>query len=158
MEPEQHEAHKWLQQMVGEWTCESVLETPPEMPQMESKGTETVRPFGDYWIRCEGAFTMSDGDWQAIMTLGYNLRTQRFVGSFIGTMMSEQWVYDGSLDETGKILTLETDGPDFETGAMKKYRDIIEIIGENERTMTSEVLTEDGSWHPFMKSVYRRIA
>ncbi len=48
-----------------------------------------------------------------LMSLGYDPAKKRFVGTWIGSMMTNLWVYDGELDPTGKILTLNAEGPSF---------------------------------------------
>ncbi|MGH9195445.1 MAG: DUF1579 family protein [Acidimicrobiia bacterium] len=71
-------------------------------------------------------------------------------------MMSYLWVYDGSLNTSEKVLTLNAEGPSC-TGDEKfvKYKDAIEIKSHDHRTMTSRMLGEDGEWYPFMPSHYR---
>jgi hypothetical protein len=91
------------------------------------------------------------------MTLGYDAARKRYVGTFIGSMMSHLWLYDGSLDAAGKVLTLDSEGPSFSgDGKMAKYQDIIEIKGRDERTLSSQVLGDDGKWRHFMTATYRR--
>ena len=38
---------------------------------------------------------------------------------------------------------------------MAKYQDIIEIVSDDHRTLSSQILT-DGKWHRFMTAHYRR--
>jgi hypothetical protein len=91
------------------------------------------------------------------MTLGYDPQTERFVGTFIASMMTHLWPYNGALDATGKVLTLDSEGPSFAgDGTMAKYQDIIEFINDDHRTLSSQVLGPDGQWQPFMKAHYRR--
>jgi hypothetical protein len=62
------------------------------------------------------------------MTLGYDPQTQRFVGSFVASMMTHLWPYNGTLNAEGTVLTLDAEGPSFAgDGATAKYQDIIEF-------------------------------
>jgi hypothetical protein len=98
------------------------------------------------------------GTAKTIMTLGYDPQKQRFVGTFIGSMMTYLWVYEGSLDAAGKVLTLDAEGPSFAPGAqgMAKYKDAIEFLTDDHRTLTSRMLGPDGQWQEFMTAHYRR--
>lgn len=150
------EEHRWLERLLGEWTneCEAVME--PGQPPVKTRGTETVRSLGGLWIVGEGHGEMPcGGEATMLLTLGYDPSTKRYVGTWIGSMMTHLWIYDGSL--SGNVLTLEADGPDFGTpGKMAKYRDIIEMKSDDHRTLTSQALGEDGRWHSFMTAHYRR--
>jgi hypothetical protein len=92
-----------------------------------------------------------------LATLGYDPQKQRYVGTFIGSMMTHLWVYDGTLDAAGRVLTLDTEGPDFSAeGKMAKYKDVIEFKSDDHRELTSHMLGDDGQWHGFMTGHYRR--
>ena len=45
----------------------------------------------------------------------YDPQKQRFVGTWIGSMMTYLWVYEGTLDATEKVLTLNAEGPSMGT-------------------------------------------
>lgn len=45
-----------------------------------------------------------------IMTIGYDPHRQRFVGTFVASMMTHLWMYEGALDDGERVLTLETEG------------------------------------------------
>jgi len=97
------------------------------------------------------------GTAESIMTLGYDPQAKRYVGSFVASCMTNLWVYNGSLDDAGKVLTLDTEGPSFSgDGSTAKYQDIIEFVSDDHRTLSSRCLGDDGQWHPFMKAHYRR--
>ncbi|HSG22119.1 MAG TPA: DUF1579 family protein [Azonexus sp.] len=40
---------------------------------------------------------------------------------------------------------------------MAKYRDVIEIVSDDHRRLSSHTLREDGEWHAFMRADYRRV-
>ncbi len=64
--------HKWLEQLLGEWTYESEAEE-PHGATSTSTGTERVRPFGGLWVIAEGSFEMPGGaQATSIMTLGFD--------------------------------------------------------------------------------------
>lgn len=158
MPAEPQAEHAWLQKLVGEWTSEGEGVMEPDKPPVKYKGTESVRSLGGLWIVAEGHGEMPGcGPATTIMTLGYNPQRKRFVGTFIGSMMTHMWLFDGGLDASGKVLTLDTEGPSMTAeGQMAKYRDVIEIKSDDHRVLISHVLGDDGQWHQFMTAHYHR--
>jgi hypothetical protein len=158
MHQQPQKEHKWLHKLVGDWTFEIECDAGPDQPKSISTGTESVRSFGGIWTIGDGLAPGPDGaEFKSIMTLGYDPQKKKFVGTFIGTMMTNLWVYEGSLDAAEKILTLDTEGPSFtDPTKIVKYQDIIEFISDDERTLSSQSLGDDGKWTKFMKATYRR--
>jgi hypothetical protein len=156
--------HQWLQKLVGEWTSEMNATVDPAQPDQNCSGTEIVRSVGGLWTMGEGTGKMPDGGPAlTFMTLGFDPVKGKFVGTFIGSMMTHLWLYEGSLDAAGKVLTLDTMGPSFTSdgnmatdGSMSKYQDIIEFVNDDHRTLSSQVLGPDGKWNRFMTAHYRR--
>ncbi|KXF78714.1 hypothetical protein ATN84_02745 [Paramesorhizobium deserti] len=162
MKAEPLKEHHWLQQLVGEWTCEMESSMPsPEGDSAEggqATWTESVRSLHGLWVVGEGTGEMPEvGPVTTILTIGYDPEKKRYVGTWIGSMMTYLWVYDGWLDETEKVLTLEAEGPDFQNpGKMAKYRDIITIKDKDYRLFTAQVFGDDGEWREMMRVHYRR--
>ena len=160
MHAEPQAEHQWLQKLVGEWTFESDCSMGPDQPPVKTIGQETVRSLGGLWTIGEGtAGDANTGVWSSIMTLGYDPLQKRFVGTFIASMMTHLWPYNGTLDASGKVLTLDSEGPSMAgDGSMAKYQDIIEFIDDNHRTLSSWVQGADGNWTHFMTGHYHRKA
>jgi len=60
----------------------------PDQLSSKTKGTEVVRSLGGLWIVSEGEGEMPDGGTgKTVMTLGYDPQNNRYVGTFIGSMM-----------------------------------------------------------------------
>ena len=91
-----------------------------------------------------------------IITLGFDPQKQRFVGTWVGSMMTHLWVYDGALDPAGKVLTLNAEGPSMSGNGMAKYQDIIELKSDDHHTLTARMLGDDGTWTQVMAADYRR--
>jgi len=157
--PEQpQQEHEWLQRLVGEWTYEVEMDLGPDQPREKKSGSESVRSLDGLWIVGEGKGVMPGaGEVTSIITLGYDPRGQRYVGTWVGSMMSHLWIYDGLLDAQGKVLTLDTEGPAMaDHTKTARYRDIIELASDDERLLRAEVLGDDGAWNEFMVARYRR--
>jgi hypothetical protein len=158
MKIEPQKEHQWLQKLVGEWTCESEAIMEPGKPPEKWKATESVRSLGGLWTLGEGTGeTPGGGAATTMMTLGYDPQKKRFVGTFIASMMTHLWIYDGALDEAGNVLTLDAEGPDMAgEGKMAKYQDIIEFKSNDHRVLRSRMLGDDGNWREFMIANYWR--
>jgi hypothetical protein len=158
MQAEPQKEHQWLQKLVGEWTIEMEAQMGPDQPPTAHTGRESVRSLGDLWVIAEGQGDLPEGGAAyMVMTLGYNPQTKRFVGTWIGSMMTHMWIYDGELDATGKVLTLNADGPSMtDEGKTSPYKDVFEFKSDDHRILTSHVLGDDGQWQQFMTAHYRR--
>ncbi len=156
--PEPCEEHKWLQKLIGEWTFESEAVMEPGQPPAKHKGTEVVRAIGPFWVQGDGEGEMPGGGTaQMRITLGYDPQKKRFVGTWLGSMMSHLWIYDGELDPAGRILSLQAEGPDMEDERkVARYKDVIELKSDDHRVLTSHVLDEHGKWRQFMTAHYLR--
>ncbi len=159
MEMKPQKLDSWLQNLIGEWTYEAQDLSSADKSAEPVRGMETVRPLGGIWLLFEGRGDVPGADTgTSLMTLGYDPEKACYVGTWVGSMMSHLWLYDrGALDPAKKVLTLESEGPSF-TGESKtsKYRDLIELLDADRRTVASEVLGSDGKWQRFMISNYRR--
>lgn len=158
MQAEPRREHEWLRQLVGEWTSEMTCQMGPDQPPVTSTGVESVRSLGGLWTIGEGSGEAPDGTpVSSVMTLGFDPARGRFVGTFIASMMSALWLYEGALDASGKVLTLDTEGPSMAgDGGLAKYQDVMTVLSPDHRTLTSRILGPDGNWTEFMTAHYRR--
>ncbi len=152
-ERQQAPEEAWLRRLVGEWSVES----PAPDGQGTIKGRETARLFGT-WVLLDGTSQMPDASIHAsLMTLGYDPARGKVVGSWIGSMMSHLWVYEGELDAAGTTLTLATRGPAMDgSGDSAEYEDIIAFDGEDARLLTSRQRQPDGTWRDLFCVRYSR--
>jgi hypothetical protein len=150
--------HQWLDRLAGDWTYQAECCMGPNQPSFKHEGTETVSSLGKVWFIAQGKCKGPDGEpGQTMMTLGYDPSKKRFVGSFVGSMMTNLWIYEGELDPAQKILTLNTEGPDFSSpGKIAKYQDSIEFESDDHRILRSKMLDAKGDWNEFMKAEYWR--
>jgi hypothetical protein len=160
MKPVVSAEHAWLRRLVGEWRQEMATMDGVDQPAGTLAGTETVRALGDVWIAAEGRGQMPDGTpTQTLMTLGFDPAQRTFVGTWIGSMMNHLWFYRrGTLDAEERVLTLEADGPRFDgQPGLAHYRDVLEIVDDDERLLHGNLQLEDGSWSRFMTARDRRV-
>jgi Protein of unknown function (DUF1579) len=160
MKSEPQKEHAWLRKLAGEWTYEGEVAMGPGQPPAKFKGTETVRSLGGLWVVGEAQGEMpGGGSATMIITLGYDPQKKKYVGTWIGSMMTNLWIYDCAMDAAGRVLTMSAEGPSMsDNGKMAKYQDIIEVKSNDHRVLTARVMGDDGSWNEFMTSHYRRVS
>jgi hypothetical protein len=149
--------HEWLKQLVGEWVTESEATMGPGQAPLKSKGTEVVRSLGGFWTLGEMKSDMMGTPVTGIMTLGYNPETKKYIGSWVCSVDGHLWKYEGTLDASGKVLTLNTEGPNMAApGKMAKMKDVIEIKSKDHRVLSSYMQGDDSKWIQIMTMNARR--
>jgi hypothetical protein len=151
--------HQWLQQLIGEWRIESEMMMGPDKPKLKGEGKESTKSLGGLWAYGEGTMTTPDGSSMNYYTaLGFDVTFKEYRGSWIADASSHLWRYTGELSADGKKMTLACEGPDMmKDSGTANYRDVIEIIDANNRTLTSYGQDDKGDWHEFMKAHYTRV-
>jgi hypothetical protein len=145
--PQPVKEHQWLQQFVGEWDTQTEINMPGMPAPIKAQGTETVRSIGGFWIVGEGTSTMEGmGTMTGIVTLGYDPEKQKYLGTWIDSMTSTLWKYEGTVDAEGKKLTLHTEGPCPIKPGIVKFTETVEFKSKDHRIFTSSFQNDDGSW------------
>jgi hypothetical protein len=155
--PKPVKEHEWLQQWVGEWEGEAEMMSAPDQPPTKNKGTESARSLGGFWILSEVKADMMGMPFTGVMTVGYDPEKKKYVGTWVDSMGSHLWKYEGSVDKDGKTLILETEGPNPQApGKTAKYRETMEFKDKDHKVFTSSMLGEDGKWVTFLTVKYTR--
>lgn len=151
--------HEWLKQLVGDWTVESEMWMAPGAEPERGSGREKVRSVGGLWAFGEGRATMHDGhEFEYYSMLGFDVSFKEYRGAWFASESSHLWKYIGEMSADKRVLTLNCEGPDmFRDGETANYRDVIEIVDADHRTLSSYGQDENGNWQQFMKSSYTRV-
>lgn len=150
--------HKWLEQFVGEWETEATGVAGPDQPEMKCKGEIKSRMLGGFWVISEAKTDMMGTAVNAIQTIGYDAEKKAYVGTWVDSMLNHMWKYEGAVDKTGKILTLEAEGPNFfAEGKKAKFRDVYEFKDKDHIVVSSQMQGEDGKWVTFMNGSAKRV-
>ena len=129
----------------------------PGQPPMTCKGTVSSKMLGGFWVVSEMQAEMMGTPFTAVQTIGYDAEAKQYVGTWVDSMMNHMWKYTGSVDESGKKLTLEAEGPNFITpGKTAKFRDAYEFQDKDHIVVTSSMQGDDGKWVTFMTGNVRR--
>ena len=156
MPPPQKE-HAWLQQFVGEWESECEMFMEPGKPPTKSKGSESTRSIGGFWILADNKSSFMDMPFTGLMTLGYDPEKKKYVGTWVDSVNSYLWKYEGTVDAAGKTLTLETEGPCHNApGKLSKFKEVVEFKSKDRKVFSSSMQGEDGKWVTMMTINYQR--
>lgn len=156
--PQPTAEHKWLEQFVGEWETTARSLPTPGTPEMTCNGKLTNRMLGGHWLVSNIENQIEGFRMEGLQTIGYDREKKKYIGTWIDSVMDHLWTYEGSVDKTGKILTLEAEGPNMlEPGKTALYRDTYEFKSEDEIATTSQVQGPDGEWVTFMTGTAKRV-
>ena len=145
--------HDWLKAFVGEWETDGEMVMAPGQPPLKTKGTESVKMIGGFWMASEMK-CMGDA-MTGVMTVGYDPKKEKYVGTWVCSMCDKLFTYEGTV--SGNTLTLNTDGPSpTDPAKTVKMKDVCELKGPDERTLTSYMRGDDGQWVKFMTMTSKR--
>jgi Protein of unknown function (DUF1579) len=149
--------HQWLKQLVGSWEGETEMQGMPGKPAEHAKSTENVRPVGEFWTMTEVKSTMMQKPFVGNMTMGYDAEKGKFIATWVDSMTGKLWEYEGMLDDSQKVLTLETEGVcPMNPGKVSKFKEVLELNDANHKTYTSSIMGEDGKWMTMFTSHSKR--
>lgn len=142
--------HDWLKQFAGEWETETEIFMEPGKPPMKARGTESARMLGGFWVMGEHKGEFMGTPFTGVMTVGFDPGKKKYVGTWVDSNTSALWQYVGTVDASGKVLTLETEGFCPMEQQVCQFKDVIEFKSSDHRVLTSTKLGKDGKWTPVM--------
>ncbi len=150
--------HELLNKFVGEWETEFECYFEPGKPATKGKGTESARILGGFWVVADGKGELPGmGSMNSVLTVGYSPEKKKYVGTWIDSMSSHLWTYEGTVDASGKVLTFECEGPcPTQPGKLSKFREVTEFKSKDHRVFTSSIQGDDGKWNKMVTVTYKR--
>ncbi|MCI0488551.1 MAG: DUF1579 domain-containing protein [Blastocatellia bacterium] len=128
------ESHRFLDRFAGKWeTSTRVWWGGPAQPPSESKGSAETK-----WIM-DGRFLLEEQNGQvmgqphkSMGITGYDNYKKKYVTSFIGSMQTNMYISEGTLDQSGKVLTYHGKMDEPMTGERDKlFRSVVRIISKD---------------------------
>jgi len=149
--------HAFLNKFVGEWESTGECPMGPDQPVMNCEGKIKGRMLGEMWMVADFENSMGDSKMSAILTIGYDPQQKHYVGTWVDSMTNYMWKYEGSVDKSGKVLTLRAEGPNMmEEGKLAKYEDIYTFTSADAWGITSRMQGQDGEWVTYMSATAKR--
>lgn len=145
--PKPQKEHEWLKKFTGEWNTVTEIHMAPGQPPLKATGSETAEMLGGFWVIGKTKAEMMGAPFSGIMTFGFDPAKKQYIGTWVDSNTSTMWNYTGTLDTSGKILTLESKGMCPMEGKVCTFRDKIEFKSDDERVMTGTKYDEkSGAW------------
>ena len=146
-----------LPQWAGEWESDSEVFLEPGKPPVKAKGKETSKMVGPHWLVSEGTSDMMGMPYTVVTILGYDETKKKFVTTTVDAFSKPMYRFEGMADATGKILTLEGEGPNPATpGKSAKFREVCELKTDDHKMYTTSMQGPDGKWQVIFKTDFRR--
>ena len=149
--------HSFLKKFAGEWESQSEGTAGPGQPKFVAEGVMKSRMLGDLWLVSD--ITVGGAGFQvgAVQTIGYDPEKKKYIGTWVDSMFNHMWRYEGSVDESGRKLILEAEGPNpSAAGKMSNFRDTYEFKSDDHIVSTSLMQNEDGEWVVLMTGEMKR--
>jgi hypothetical protein len=142
--PKPSKEHEFLKQFEGSWESTAKFRMSADQPWSESKGTETNRMMGGFWLVSEWKGDMMGQTFQGIGATGYDPNKKKYVGSWVDSMAPYLSTGEGTLDAGGKVLTTQVASTDFMTGKPCTMRMVQEIKDKDTTSWSMYMTGKDG--------------
>ena len=123
--PQPTEEHKVLEQEVGTWNAKGKMWMPGSSEATEFEGVETNRSIGGMWIVSDFKGNFFGQPFEGHATMGYNLKTKKYVGRWMDNMSAYTSEMEGTYDADTKTLTMNSSGVDAATGNSTKGKNVV---------------------------------
>jgi hypothetical protein len=147
--------HKMLAKDAGTWNA--VLELMGDDGQMaKSTGTSVVKVIcGGLWVTDDFDAKLGNGPFQGHGTTGYDAEKKKFIGTWVDSMTSHIMVTEGTLDASGKVLTMTGMGPGT-AGILVKHTMVTTFKDANTRVFEMFVPGANGKDLKILTITYTR--
>lgn len=142
--PKPRREHEWLRQFAGDWVVEAECYMNADHTPVSNKGIERIRSLGGFWLLVEVESDMMGKPFQGIQTLGFDPAKGKFIGTWVDSLTSELWHYEGFLNKEWTELTLNSEGICPQTGALTKVRSVLAYKDMNHKIYSSYTVGKNG--------------
>ena len=155
--PKPTEQHQLLKKFVGHWEMASQGVIGEGQPPVETTATMKSEMLGEFWVVNVMEGNVAGMKFKGVQTIGYDVKKEKYVGTWIDSTNGHIWHYEGAVNETGQKLVLEAEGPNMmDSSKTSKYRDAYEFKSEDLIIATSSMQNSDGKWVTFMTGEAKR--
>jgi hypothetical protein len=129
----------------------------PSQPPMTTLGKSSARMIlGGRFLQSDYQGEMMGMPFHGVGIDGYDRIQKRFVSVWMDTMGTMIMTLQGELDDSGKVLTMETEYLDPMTRKRTRARTVTTIVSDDEHTFDYYAPGPDGKMFRAMAMVYSR--
>ncbi|MBI4774169.1 MAG: DUF1579 domain-containing protein [Deltaproteobacteria bacterium] len=148
--------HKLLASMAGSWTTRSKMCMDPDKPPMESTGSsEQKMILGGRYLQQEFTGDMMGSPFTGLGFAAYDNHTKKYVSTWMDSMSTGIFFFEGTAGADGKTITQESDYDDPVKGPMK-YRSVTRIVNANTFEFQMYGIDKTGKEEKMMEISYIR--
>jgi hypothetical protein len=150
--------HKEMARDVGVWDAETSLRVTPDAAPVNSKGVETVKMMGEFWLVSTFEGEMMGQPFHGQSQTTYDPLKKKFVGTWIDTMAPTLNTLEGDYDAETHTLTMMMNGVDPMTSKPMKWKTITRYESDDAKTFEMHLPVEgqEGQWWKSFEIKYKR--
>ncbi len=148
--------HKLLAGMAGSWATKTKGWMDPSKPPMESAGTcEQKMILGGRFLQQEYNGEMMGSPFAGIGVTGYDNHTKKYVSTWMDSMGTGIYLFEGTASADGKTITQESHYDDPFRGPMT-WRSVTKIVDKNTHVFEMYGIDKNGKEEKMMEITYTR--
>jgi hypothetical protein len=148
--------HKLLGRLAGSWTTQTRSFMEADKPPMESTGTCQQKMLLDgRYLQQEYASEMMGSPFTGINLLGYDNHTKKYVSTWIDSMSTGIYYFEGTASEDGNVITQECSYDDPVRGSML-WRSVTRIVDDNTLKYEMFMIPKGGKEEKMMEMTVSR--
>jgi hypothetical protein len=148
--------HKLLAKMAGSWHTKTKSWMEPDKPPMESSGTcEQKMLLGGRFLQQEFTGEMMGSTFTGIGVAGYDNHTRKYVSTWMDSMSTGIYFFEGTASADGKTITQESRYDDPIKGPMN-WRAVTKIVDDNTQVFEMYGIDKTGREEKMMEMTYTR--
>jgi hypothetical protein len=150
------EPHKMLASLEGSWTTKTRGWMEPDKPPTDSTGTcEQKMLLGGRYLQQEYTGDMMGEPFTGINIIGYDNHTKKYVSTWIDSMSTGIYCFEGTVSSDGKTITQENSYDDPVRGPMI-WRSISRFVDDNTLEYEMYMIPKSGKEEKMMEMTVSR--
>ena len=143
--PKPGKEHDFLKRFEGTWNLVAKFQPAPGAAVCEGRGEErNVLGCGGLWLIIDSKSEMMGAPFHGHALMGYDTDKKKYVGVFVDNTSSSLFLFEGTLDASGKVCTTSGEGKDPMTGKMVRYTLVYETKDADTNQLTFKIPGPDG--------------